>query len=106
MFCPNLRLVFCIAAICVGCLSRSIGAAEVPRVLFEGDWSKPVADSRGYALRGRLVICQQKRGDRFETPVYVELQDACDFIGQTMRLYCDLGKHDFRPEYKGGLNCE
>jgi hypothetical protein len=23
-----------------------------------------------------------------------------------MRLFCDMGKHDFRPEYKGGLDCE
>lgn len=106
MFGINLRLVVCLAVICVGCLTGPMAAAEVQRVLYEGDWSKPISDSRGYALRGRLVICEQKRGDRIETPVYVELQDACDFIGQTMRLYCDLGKHDFRPEYKGGLNCE
>jgi hypothetical protein len=23
-----------------------------------------------------------------------------------MRIFCDLGKSDFRPEYKGGLHCE
>lgn len=58
-------------------------------------------------MRGRLVICEKPRDDgRRETPIYVELQDASDFIGAGMRLYCDLGKHDYRPEYKGGLHCE
>src|SRR5437660_1551199 len=35
------------------CTSR---AAEPPKVLATGDWSKPVADNRGRALRGRLVL--------------------------------------------------
>lgn len=57
-------------------------------------------------MRGRLVICEKVAGERRETPLYVELQDASEFLGQTMRLYCELGKTDFRPEYKGGLNCD
>jgi hypothetical protein len=100
------RIALCVAALCIGGLTSFAQADDAPRVIASGEWSKPVADSRGYALRGRLVICEQQRGDRRETPVYVELQDACEFIGQSMRLYCDMGKHDFRPEYKGGLNCE
>jgi hypothetical protein len=82
-------------------------AAEPPKVIAEGDWSKPVADSRGRALRGRLVLCEKAFGDdRRHVAVYVELQDASDAIGGGMRLFCDMGKHDFRPEYKGGLDCE
>ena len=100
------RIALYFAALCLGALAGLAQAGDPPRVVAAGEWSKVVADSRGYALRGRLVICEQQRGDRRETPVYVELQDACEFIGQSMRLYCDLGKHDFRPEYKGGLNCE
>ena len=72
-----------------------------------GEWSKPVADSRAYALRGRLVLCERVISDeRHEFAIFVELQDATDSIGQGMRLYCDMGKTDFRPEYKGGLSCE
>jgi hypothetical protein len=83
------------------------GAVEQPKLIAEGDWSKPVADNRGYAVRGRLVLCEKiVSADRREAAVYVELQDACDFIGGGMQIFCDLGKTDFRPEYKGGLLCE
>lgn len=82
-------------------------AADGPRVIAEGDWSKPVVDNRGYAVRGRLVLCEKRiNADRREAAVYVELQDACDFISRGMQIFCDLGKTDFRPEYKGGLQCE
>jgi hypothetical protein len=82
-------------------------AAEPPKVLATGDWSKPVADKRAYALRGRLVLCEEPRGDgRRHIAVYVELQDASEAIGGPMRIFCDMGRHDFRPEYKGGLHCE
>jgi hypothetical protein len=77
------------------------------RVIAEGDWSKPVADTRGYAVRGRLVLCEKSRSDDCrEAAVYVELQDASEFIGGSMRIFCDFGKTDFSPEYKGGLQCE
>ena len=82
-------------------------AAEPPKFVAAGEWSRPVADNRGAALRGRLVICEKPAaGELRETVVYVELQDASEAVGRTMRLYCEMGKHDFRPEYKGGLNCE
>jgi hypothetical protein len=91
-------------------LGTSLGrcqAAEPPKVFATGEWSKPVADKVGRALRGRLVLCEQPRGDdRRHAALYVELQDASDAIGPTMRLYCDMGKHDFRDSYKGGLDCE
>jgi hypothetical protein len=76
-------------------------------VIAEGDWSKPVADTRGYSVRGRLVLCEKARSDdRREVAVYVELQDANEFIGGSMRIFCDFGNTDFRPEYQGGLRCE
>lgn len=82
-------------------------AAEPSKVIAEGDWSKAVADTRAYAVRGRLVLCEKViREDRREVTVYVELQDARDSIGGSMRIYCDFAKTDFRPEYKGGLKCK
>jgi hypothetical protein len=88
-------------------LAAHAPAAEPVKVLAAGDWSAPVADSRGYALRGRLVLGEKPAAEgRRETVVYVELQDASPFIGSPMRLYCEMARHDFRPEYKGGLDCE
>jgi hypothetical protein len=81
-------------------------AAE-PKVVAEGEWSKPTADNRGRAVRGRLVLAERRISpERREVAVYVELQDASEAIGNTLQLYCDLGRHDFRPEYKPGLHCE
>jgi hypothetical protein len=88
-------------------LAGLVLAADAPKVIAAGEWSKPVSDRQGYALRGRLIICEHARSDNFrETPVYIELQDASEARGRPMRLFCDMGKHDFRPEYKGGLKCE
>lgn len=82
-------------------------AADGREMIAAGGWSKPVADDRGYAVRGRLVLCERRvNDDRREVAVYVELQDASEFIGSSMRLFCDFGKTDFRPEYRGGLQCE
>ncbi len=101
----KLSAVFLTLALLAVCATGR--AAEGPKVVAEGAWSKPVADNRGYAVRGRLVLCEKRVSDeRREFAVYVELQDACEFIGNGMRLFCDLAKTDFRPEYKGGLQCE
>ena len=82
-------------------------AADEPKVLAVGEWSKPVKDDRGYAIRGRLVLCEKPSGDKLcETPLYIELQDASEFIGGDLRLYCAMGRHDFRAEAKEGLACE
>lgn len=72
-----------------------------------GEWSESVADSRGYSLRGRLVLVDKvgHNGHR-ESVLFVELQDTCQFIGNGIRVFCDMGKTDFRPENQGGLNCE
>src|SRR5713226_3256814 len=78
-----------------------------PKQIAAGDWSKPVADTRGFAVRGRLVLYEKRLSDdRREVTVYVELQDATESVGRSMRLYCEMAKTDFRPEYKGGLQCE
>lgn len=82
-------------------------SADPPKVIAEGDWSNPVADTRGFEVRGRLVLCEKPRSDdRREIAVYVELQDARESIGGSMRIFCDFGKSDYRPEYKGGLQCQ
>ena len=99
------------SAILVGIILAALGglgqAAEGPKLIAAGEWSKPVADTRGFAVRGRLVLCEKRLSDdRREVAVYVELQDASEFVGSSMRLFCDIGKTDFRPEYKGGLQCE
>jgi hypothetical protein len=99
------------SAILVGIILAALGglgqAAVGPKLIAAGEWSKPVADTRGFSVRGRLVLCEKRvSDDRREVAVYVELQDASEFIGSPMRLFCDFGKTDFGPEYKGGLQCE
>ncbi|MFO0869728.1 MAG: hypothetical protein U0935_12420 [Pirellulales bacterium] len=80
---------------------------EPPRERAVGPWSRPVSDSRGYALRGRLVMAERQREEGLrEVAVYVELQDASEHVGGTMRVFCDLGKTDFREPAKSGLHCE
>ena len=82
-------------------------AAEGPTTIAVGEWSKAVDDNRGYQLRGRLVLCENRAGsDLREVAVYVELQDASESRGKGMQLFCEMGKTDLRPEYKGGLKCE
>ncbi len=94
-------------ALCLLVAGTYIHAAEPPKVIAEGEWSKPVDDNNGYALRGRLVLCEKPAGgDLREVAVYVELQDASEAIGMGLQIFCEMGKTDFRPEYKGGLQCE
>ena len=98
-----------ILAVWVGAVSLgNLGeAADAVKIIATGEWSKPVADSRGYALRGRLVLGEKPPRDELrEVVVYVELQDASDFVGNSMRVFCEMGKTDFRPEYNRGLKCE
>ncbi len=89
-------------------LKRVLGrAAAGPRLRAAGAWSEPVADLRGFAVRGRLALYEKPGlSGRREVAVYVELQDASEAVGRSMHLFCDFGKTDFRPEYKGGLHCE
>jgi hypothetical protein len=100
---PNRLLSF---VICCS-LCSLVRAGDAPQVLATGEWSKPVADSRGYAIRGRLVICEKPRRENLrETPIYVELQEASDFIGAGLKLFCEMGSYGAQPGPKGGLNCE
>jgi len=82
-------------------------ATDPPKVIAAGEWSKSVADNRSRAVRGRLVLCEKVvNADRREVAVYVELQEASEAIGDSSQLYCELGRNDFRPEYKNGLHCK
>jgi hypothetical protein len=99
--------VFLAACVCTSSLLNIGRAADPVKMIAEGEWSKPVADNRGYSLRGRLVLGEKPiRGEFREVVVYVELQDASEFVGNSLRIFCEMGKTDFRPEYKGGLQCE
>jgi hypothetical protein len=112
--CPEIRLtnnseevVAMLRALVVLLALGSLAQAKPPTILAEGDWSKPVGDNRGREVRGRLVLGEKRvSAERREIIVYVELQEVSDSIGWTLRLFCDVGRHDFRPEYKGGLRCE
>lgn len=98
-----------VAGLLLWALGGAGQAADPPIAVATGDWSKAVADSRGYAVRGRLVLCERAWGadGRREVSVYVELQDAKDSVGgESAKIFCDFGKTDHRPEYKGGLKCE
>jgi hypothetical protein len=89
-------------------------AGDEPKVIAISDWSKPV-DGCNFlnggncaTIRGRLVILQGHfPGDASEllsTMVYVDLQN----LGlRPAEIYFDAEHgHDFRPAYKGGLNCD
>ena len=80
----------------------------IPKLIAEGDWSKPVTDKHGFSVRGRLIFCvKHMKQARREFAVYVELQDVTNSVNSGgMELFCDMGKIDFRPEYKGGLQAE
>lgn len=86
----------------------NIGTAADPvKIVSAGEWSKPVADNRGYSLRGRLILAEKPARDELrEAVVYVELQDVGEFVGNSLRIYCEMGPTDFRPEHKRGLQCE
>jgi hypothetical protein len=91
----------------VGIVGARAAAGHEQQVIASGEWSKPVADNRGQALRGRLVLCETVIDpERREVAVCVELQEAGESIGQPLQVYCELSKRDFRPEYKGGLTCK
>ncbi|MSR65293.1 MAG: hypothetical protein EXS18_05870 [Verrucomicrobiae bacterium] len=72
------------------------------------DWSEPVGTFYGATLRARLVVLRGHTpgdaSDLLQTMVYVELQN----LGLSpTEVYFDAEHgHDFRPEYKGGLDCE
>ncbi len=73
-------------------------------ILAAGAWSDPVADSGGYAIRGRLLLCEtpQHRGPAgSDTAVYLELQEWSDFVARTLQIYCDMeGDAAIAPHFK------
>lgn len=79
------------------------------RFLAVGLWSEPVADSIGYRLRGRLLLAEGRvlgDGKSRETVLYVELQNVSQAVGPPLEIYFDADHGgDYRPEYKGGLQC-
>ena len=98
-----------LAALLLGLMGACVSTASAglpARTIATGDWSEPSSDSRGRALRGRLVLCEKPRSDmRQEVVVYVELQDASDSIGNSKRLYCDFSSTNLQPENQSGLRC-
>lgn len=84
-----------------------VGHADPPTILHTGEWSKAVSDTRGNSVRGRLVLGGKGIGEgRRAIIVYVELEDASSSVRESMRIFCDMGRTDFRPEYNPGLHCE
>jgi hypothetical protein len=95
-----------IAIVLFGALCGLAAAADAPKVIGTGDWSK-VVDNSGCAIRARLVVGECPRGDkRRETSIYLEIQDATDSKGRDVQIYCDLSALNFRPGEKGGVTCE
>jgi hypothetical protein len=102
-----IRMAIVSLAIGVCAMLPVSAAADGPEIIAEGAWSKTVADSAGYGLRGRLLIGSNLGPkDGREYAVYLELQEVSQFTGDDLQLYCDLGRTAFRPEYKQGLRCE
>lgn len=97
--------LFVMGAICTA-FGGDVIASE-PKEIAVGAWSQPVRDSRGYAVRGRLVLVERRVDEeRRDVVVYVDLQDASEHVGGGMRVFCDLGKSDFSETSKTGLICE
>ena len=74
-------------------------------VIAVGNWSEPVGDSRGYKLRGRLLICETPRhrgpGGGCDIAVYLELQECSDCVGATLQVYCNMeGDELLGPDFK------
>ena len=94
-----------ILALGIAVMGKPSGAAEA-QLVAAGAWSKPVTDNEGFSLRGRLVLYEKRLSpERRDTVVYVELQDASEGASRPVQLFADLGRNDFRPEYKPGLHC-
>jgi hypothetical protein len=78
-----------------------------PKVIASGEWSDPVVDEGGYAVQGRMVICEKSvTHERFEVVLYIELRDATSSVGRSLRLYCDMGKTDSAANERSGLQSE
>ncbi len=60
-------------------------------VLAIGNWSEPVKNKYGLALRGRLLICEYDRnprsGEGSDAALYIELQECSGFVGAVADVY-------------------
>ena len=86
------------------CCGSGFAACDT-NVLALGDWSEPVANSYGLALRARLLICQEpchRGAGGLDTGLYVELEEHSDFVGGEVEVYCKLGGEPG----KEGLRCD
>jgi len=80
-------------------------AATETNFVSVGGWSKPVSDFYGYALRGRLLLCQLPWRGPANTPdigVYLELEEVSDFAVAPVEVLCDL----MATNRTDGLRCE
>lgn len=103
-----LRAVPGLAGFLAVCLGGFCQAADAPKIVAAGEWSKPVTDDRGYAVRGRLMLCEKMLAkDRPDLAVYVELQDATESIGAICGCSATWGSTTSAPSIKKGssANC-
>ncbi len=63
-------------------------AVDDTYILAAGNWSKPASDLLGYALRGRLLLCESPKDKG--TAVYLELQECSEMWGGCLDVYCNL----------------
>jgi len=90
----NVKIFIFIFVHCVACCCNAIGDTNV---IAQGEWSEPVSNDYGKALRGRLLLCSypDHRGgptNREDVAVYLELQEYSDAGAGTLCVYCDFAK--------------
>lgn len=90
-------------------------AMDDTNILAAGNWSAPVSNRDGFAIRARLLICQAPwRGTTQTTDiaVYVDLQEYSSFVGDGLEVYCEParlqcqlrdGTGSLIPESAGGF---
>lgn len=92
----------------VGVSLSALAGDRDAEVLALGDWSAPVPNKYGFALRGRLLISEypEHRGPnaKTEAALYLELQEYSDFVGANGEVYwnpaaldCSLNDTSVRP---------
>jgi hypothetical protein len=79
-------------------------AADDPSVAALGEWSKPVAIEDGFAIRGRLLICDTpdhaSSVSKTDTAVYLELQEFSAGVS-SVRVHCELSGRNGRNNAPG-----
>jgi hypothetical protein len=86
-------------------LSSSCRGVDDTNAIALGEWSRPVANYYGLALRGRLAMYEHPHyqgGTRTDTALYLELEEYSNFVGGDAEVYFQLGS----GEGKGELRCE